>query len=73
MTAKLRSQTFKVARFSVRRQVNPDDTGEVERHPGSGSTDVLEGVPSVSLGKKIRNDKPREAGIGGRSETSTIS
>ena len=45
-------QTVKSARFCERRQGEPEDTGEVDWNPPSGSMDALEGFPSSRLGRR---------------------
>ena len=41
VAAKFQGQTLRVAGYSVRRQVAPDNVGEVEWNPGRGGMDVL--------------------------------
>ena len=56
VAAKVRGQTFKAAWYCVRRQMAPQDVGEVHRNP-SETAGALAGMPSAAMGKAIGNDQ----------------
>ena len=72
-TAKFRRQTLEVARFRVRRQVDPKGAGEANWNPASENLGALHNMPSVETGKTIGGDRSVLNRRGGPSAPSAIS
>ena len=54
--AKFQRQTFEVARYCGRKQVGPQDVGDVEWNPASGGSDGMDVWPSPLPGRDSGGD-----------------
>ena len=52
--AKFQSQTFKLARYCVRKKMAPQDAGEAEMHCASGTSETRDGAPLADLGETAK-------------------
>ena len=50
-TVKFQSQTFKVARFCLRKTREPQAAGDLNRNPAPGTSDTRDEAPSADLGE----------------------
>ena len=72
-TVKLRSQTFTVAQYCVRRKAGADTAGGVDWEPAPGNLDVLDGMPSGALGETYGDDRLCPQRGGGSNKASAAS